>query len=50
MECKDFRSTIKLAQLFENYVRSDDKFETVRTEVVTGLFLVCFRIKVSFNH
>ncbi|XP_039302793.1 aromatic-L-amino-acid decarboxylase-like [Solenopsis invicta] len=36
------RRTIKLAQLFENYVRSDDRFEVV-TEVVMGL--VCFRIK-----
>ncbi|KYN00781.1 Aromatic-L-amino-acid decarboxylase [Cyphomyrmex costatus] len=36
------RYSIKLAHLFETYVRSDDRFEIV-TEVIMGL--VCFRIK-----
>jgi len=39
------RRTIKLAHLFEKYVKSDDRFEIV-TKVVMGL--VCFRIKVRF--
>ncbi|CAL1678950.1 unnamed protein product [Lasius platythorax] len=39
---KHIKNTIRLAQLFEKYLRSDDRFEIV-TEVVMGL--VCFRIK-----
>ncbi|KAL0115752.1 hypothetical protein PUN28_010937 [Cardiocondyla obscurior] len=39
---ENIRRTIKLAQLFEKYVRSDNRFEIV-TEVIMGL--VCFRIK-----
>jgi len=37
------RNDVKLAHLFETYVRSDDRFE-ITTEVILGL--VCFRIKV----
>ncbi|XP_025264514.1 aromatic-L-amino-acid decarboxylase-like, partial [Camponotus floridanus] len=39
---KHIRHTIKLAQLFEKYLRSDNRFEIV-TDAVMGL--VCFRIK-----
>ncbi|XP_050453824.1 aromatic-L-amino-acid decarboxylase-like [Cataglyphis hispanica] len=39
---KHIRHTIKLRQLFEKYLRSDDRFEIV-TEAVMGL--VCFRLK-----
>ena len=37
------RNHIKLAHLFETYVKSDDRFE-ITNEVILGL--VCFRIKV----
>lgn len=41
---KYIRNSIKLAQLFEEQVKSDDRFEVV-TEAVMAI--VCFRIKVS---
>jgi aromatic-L-amino-acid decarboxylase len=37
------RNSIRLAHIFENYVKSDDRFEIV-TEVIMGI--VCFRLKV----
>jgi len=40
---KHIKDTIRLAEFFEMYIRSDNRFEIV-TEVTMGL--VCFRIKV----